>query len=45
MFIIRTAENPKIVKIGAEIRASIYKKPRSLYFLKKFYEVLKLQAM
>ena len=45
MSIIRTVENPKIGKIGAEIRASVYKKPRSPYFLKKCYEVLKLQAM
>ena len=42
MSIIRTAKNPKMDKIRAKIRASIHKKPRSLYFLKKIYEVLKL---
>ena len=32
--VMRTAKNPKIGKIGAKIRASIYKKPRSPYFFK-----------
>ena len=38
MSVIWTAENPKIGNIGAKIRASIYKKPQSPYFLKKCYE-------
>ena len=42
MSIIRTTKNPKIGKIGVEIRASIYKKPWSPYFQEKCYEVLKL---
>ena len=42
MSIIRTVENPKIGKIGAKIRLSVYKKPQSLYFQKELYEVLKL---
>ena len=42
MSVIRPAENPKIGKIEAKIRESVYKKPRSPYFLKKYYEVLKL---
>ena len=45
MSIIRTTENPKNGKIGAEIHASVYKKLWSPYFLKKYYKVLKLQAI
>ena len=45
MSVIRTTENPKNGKFEAEIRASIYKKLWSPYFLKKYYKVLKLQAM
>ena len=45
MSVILTVENPKIGKIGAEIHASVYEKPRSLFLLEKCYEVLKVQAM
>ena len=42
MSIIRTTEKLKVGKIGAKVRSSVYKKPRSLYFLRNCYEVLKL---
>ena len=40
MFVIRTAENPKIGNIGVEIHVSIYKKLWSPYFLKNITKSL-----
>ena len=45
MSVIRTADNPKISKIGVKIRASVYLKTSESVFTKKCYEVLKWQAM
>ena len=42
MSIKQTAENLKIGKIGAKIRASVYLKALESVFPKKCYEVLKL---
>ena len=40
MSVIQTTENPKNGKIGAEIRASVYKKTLEFVFSKKSYKAL-----